>query len=83
MAPPAAEEGGGDALAAFAGDGLRWAFRQLSLRAQVAGVMEEMLATVEVRALSCVVVGWVGVWLVILLFSLVRLLRGSSASIKA
>lgn len=45
----APEEG---ALAAFAGDGLRWAFGQLSLRAQVAGVMEEMLATVEVG------IGW-------------------------
>lgn len=40
--------GGGGALTVFAGNGLRWAFQQLSLRAQVAGVVEEMLATVEV-----------------------------------
>lgn len=37
------------AVAAYAGDGLRWAFGHLSLRAQVGAVMEEMLATVEVR----------------------------------
>jgi hypothetical protein len=38
-----------DALGSFAGQSLRWAFQHLSLRSQVASVMEEMLATVEVR----------------------------------
>lgn len=36
-------------VAAYAGDGLRRAFGHLSLRAQVGALMEEMLATVEVR----------------------------------
>lgn len=61
--PPAEAAGGGGAVAAFAGEGLRWAFQQLSLRAQVAGVVEEMLATVEVGAWAECRVLWF-VWLI-------------------
>ena len=34
---------------AYAGAGLRWAFQALHVRNEVVGVMEEMLATIEVR----------------------------------
>lgn len=52
-----AEEDG--AVAAFGETGLRWAFQQLQTRAQVAAVMEEMLATVEVSVgLVRCVAGW-------------------------
>lgn len=34
---------------AYAGAGLRWAFQALHVRNAVVGVMEEMLATIEVR----------------------------------
>jgi len=37
---------------AYADAGLRWAFQALHVRNEVVGVMEEMLATIEVRFCS-------------------------------